>query len=610
MRFKKLMNFGGACLTTVLLPTTLVNAQPAFPGAQGGGAASVGGRGGTVIEVTNLNDDGPGSLRACAQEASGPRTCVFRVSGIIELTSDTIVVINPYLTVAGQTAPGGGITLSGRNLPHHMVAVATHDVIWRYTRIRHGYYANTPLNDGSNFVLWASAYNVIFDHNSSSWAQSEGAGGDESGDPSVYTLKSETFSWNLIAEPLAAHPTGVLWSCTSGSGGTPNWCDSVTDIDLHHNLLMSDSHRNPLVNFKSGRWVNNIVYNVGFYYTAQGPGVQLDAIGNIYKQGPLFATYWGYPNKIIHEFQVATGCADLPINCPTGNPSLYLLNNMGPNQSNPAGNQWAMAATVSYANQAETGPVPAAYQRTTPLPPTTYPIQPDPVTNLETVMLPTVGASQRLDCDGTWVSNRDSVDARLISEYQTNTGINFFPTTESAVGGFPTIAAGLPCTETIHDGIPDVWKIANGLNPNGPSMANAIAPNGYTYLENYLNGPSSGLPNLEIASLSYNSATGLFSSVVTNIGAAPTPAGVYVGNGFYVDGNAVSWGSVLGPLAAGASVTIDSSGGGAFTIPPGTHTITVIADNYGCCGRIAESDKPTTTASDPNDTLTQTITVP
>lgn len=161
----------------MLLPATLVNAQPAFPGAQGGGAASVGGRGGTVIEVTNLNDDGPGSLRACAQWASAPRTCVFRVSGIIELTSDTIYVTNPYLTVAGQTAPGGGITLSGRNLPRHMVTVGTHDVIWRYTRIRHGYNANTPYSNGSNFTTEASAYNVIFDHNSSTWTQSEGIGG-------------------------------------------------------------------------------------------------------------------------------------------------------------------------------------------------------------------------------------------------------------------------------------------------------------------------------------------------------------------------------------------------------------------------------------------------
>ena len=102
-----------ALLVTVPLgligSSSLALAAPAFPGAEGFGANSIGGRGGTLIEVTNLNDSGPGSFRA-AVEASGPRIVVFRVGGTIELQS-SLIITNPYITIAGQTAPGGGITL-------------------------------------------------------------------------------------------------------------------------------------------------------------------------------------------------------------------------------------------------------------------------------------------------------------------------------------------------------------------------------------------------------------------------------------------------------------------------------------------------------------------
>jgi hypothetical protein len=201
------------------------------------------------------------------------------------------------------------------------------------------------------------------------------------------------------------------------------------------------------------------------------------------------------------------------------------------------------------------------------------------------------------------------MDTRLVAAYNSGIGAN-----TSNINVWPTIAGGTSPTDTDGDGMPDSWEIANGLNPNNAADGAQVAANGYTNLENYLNGVSGGgggsLPDLVPTSLSYNSTTGLFTSIVKNQGAGPTPAGVVIGNGFYVDGNSVTWGSVPGPLAPGASVTIDSSGGGAYTIPAGTHTIMVIADDFGCCGRIQESDKPTTTASDPNDTLSQTITVP
>src|SRR5262249_53569003 len=110
---------------------------------------------------------------------------------------------------------------------------------------------------------------------------------------------------------------------------------------------------------------------------------------------------------------------------------------------------------------------------------------------------------------------------------------------------------------------------------------------------------SQPLPDLIPTSLSYDNTTALFTVVVTNQGTAATPNGVVIGNAFYVDGTKVTWGAVPGPLAPGASVTITSSGGGAYTISPGTHTISVLVDDV---SRIAESTKS-------NNALSQSITV-
>src|SRR5919106_7083867 len=134
----------------------------AFPGAEGFGAQSVGGRGGKVIEVTNLNDSGPGSLRACVA-AQGPRICVFRIGGTITTQSE-IVVTNPYLTIAGQTAPGGGITLRAAQSYHEEpFVISTHDVIIRFVRFRAGASA-IPNSSRRSLTINNGAYNVILDH--------------------------------------------------------------------------------------------------------------------------------------------------------------------------------------------------------------------------------------------------------------------------------------------------------------------------------------------------------------------------------------------------------------------------------------------------------------
>jgi pectate lyase len=135
---------------------------PAFPGAEGAGSETIGGRGGKVIEVTNLNDSGPGSLRA-AVEAEGPRIVVFRVSGTIQL-KNSLVIKNPNITIAGQTAPGEGICL--RDAP---LGVQADDVVVRFLRVRLGDESGRE----SDAISISSGERIIFDHCSASWSVDE-----------------------------------------------------------------------------------------------------------------------------------------------------------------------------------------------------------------------------------------------------------------------------------------------------------------------------------------------------------------------------------------------------------------------------------------------------
>jgi hypothetical protein len=156
-----------------------------------------------------------------------------------------------------------------------------------------------------------------------------------------------------------------------------------------------------------------------------------------------------------------------------------------------------MVWEVSGFNGPYVGPLSTVYRRNAPLPTLAFPIIPVPVSNLEAEVLSSVGDSRKLDCNGNWVANRDSVDTRLISEYLAGTGI--IPTTEANVGGFPIISGGPACTDTDNDGMPDVWEAANGLNPNNASDGNAVASNGYRNVENYMNGINIGSGSSSIA---------------------------------------------------------------------------------------------------------------
>jgi pectate lyase len=470
--------------------------KPAFPEAQGGGAASLGGRGGAVEEVTNLDDSGPGSLRACV-EADGPRTCVFRVAGLITQHSD-LSVSNPFLTIAGQTA-SGEIILGGPGNKGFALRVSTHDVVIRYITISPDD-PNTPSGPATGTVGFGVVngdnYNIILDHVSSRWA------GNKiwiTNSNYVGPNRSITTSWSLFYEPHAGHPVGP------GTAGNPVGCPKAapdphlanpcfssleTDIDFHHNMFVNISHRIPETDNKSVRWVNNLTFNWAFYAFAGLGGEALDIIGNKWVRGNL------NEYSQAHEIHVTEKSPEV-----LGNPSVFVSGNVGPNQSNPNGDQYLMVSHISGENGYENGPIPDSWKRRAPLPATDFPIIADPVASLDAILLPTIGNSQHLSCDGTWVKHRDEADRRIIAQYQSQGAGGFWPNGITATGRaalrLPTpsagwqdrpVVSGAPCAESLHDGIPDQWKKLQGLSTTNLDLYKSVAPDGYTILEHYLNG--------------------------------------------------------------------------------------------------------------------------
>ncbi len=239
----------------------LAAAQPAFPGATGWAAQTPGGRGGAIVRVTNLNADGPGSLKA-ALERRGPRIVVFEVAGVIDMGLTTVNITEPYLTIAGQTAPSPGITIIRGGID-----IRTHDVIVRHIRIRSGVSGQARRSgweaDGLSTV---GASNVIVDHCSITWAVDENlsASGPRFTGNSVEewrrgTSHNITFSYNILAEGLAdaSHPKGE-----HSKGSLIH--DNATGILIYRNLYAHNYERSPLL--KGGvhaAVVNNFIFNPG-----------------------------------------------------------------------------------------------------------------------------------------------------------------------------------------------------------------------------------------------------------------------------------------------------------------------------------------------------------
>jgi cysteine-rich repeat protein len=410
---------------------------PAFPGAEGFGSDTPGGRGGKVIFVTNLNDSGPGSLRA-ALEASGPRFVVFKTGGVLK-TNKELVIKNPYITIAGQTAPGDGFMIRGTSL-----RITTHDVVVRGLYIRPGDDPNGPDPENRDAISIANnnsvVYNVILDHNSLSWSTDETVS-------TWYVTHNITIQWNIISEGLrySIHPKTLSRHQDHSTGLLIG--KSSYDVSIHHNLFAHNLRRNPRINYTSaGEVINNVVYDYKYGTNFGGEG---NVIGNIYKPGP--STPSGMKGVYLSTWESVKG-------------PIYVKDNIGPGRETNSGDDWLIVG----------GRTDKKYQSLTPV----FPLSGVVIDKVEEVF------DKVLSGSGARPWNRDPVDKRIINDVRNGTG--HFIDSQDEVGGWPELDPGTPPQDTDNDGMPDDWEISHGLDPNDPSDNNKDRDgDGYTNIEEW-----------------------------------------------------------------------------------------------------------------------------
>jgi pectate lyase len=418
-------------LTPILISTASlaqdVEARAAFPGAIGYGSQSQGGRGGRIILVTTLADSGPGSLRACIV-AKGPRVCVFRVGGVIRYTTMRPDITNPYITIAGETAPGGGILIThagGKTGFTPFVIKNTHDVVVRHVRVR----LDRPgaLRRADSAFIIESSRNVILDHVSASWARDENVGGYAGND-------NITISWSIFAEGVPRHDKCALLS------SDPKGPQRLT---FAHNICAHNGDRNPDINFPPRSCVdvvNNVLYNAQVQFSEVWEsygGTPVNIVGNYYKRGPNTpATAWVIDRPLVES---------------KGRARIYYADNI-------IDGQGLMVAPI-----VEPARVPK------------------PVCPLSVRPLPASTAyAQALAKSGAFP--RDAVDSRIVQEVRARTGrINQPDRT------LPRIANGSSYADRDNDGMSDSWERANGTTPDVSDPWADADRNGWADIEDFLN---------------------------------------------------------------------------------------------------------------------------
>ncbi|MGV3660894.1 MAG: pectate lyase family protein [Prosthecobacter sp.] len=415
---------------TALLKPFEPKGLPAFPGAEGFGAHTPGGRGGKVLPVTNLDDSGPGSLRA-ALDAKGPRIVIFRVGGVIQLKS-ALVIREPFVTVAGQTAPGDGICLRTDSSTHAdtLVLNGTHDVILRFLRVQNGKGPQpSHYDDGGDCISAYDSENFIIDHCSARWGCDEVL--SVTGACDRYTVQ-----WSILAEALNYNRHSMA---TILSGERCSW---------HHNLLAHNGSRNPL--FAGGTrcdFRNNVLYNWG-HTSGQGNFNQLNYAGNYLRPGPSTVQK---PLNFVAPQAVALAR------------SLHLAGNVMEGSQEITADNW-LGAAFDRACASDT-PFPMAPVRS----------------ESADLALPHVLAKA-----GATLPQRDAADTRVIADVQNHTGQII--ASQQEVGGHPSYPpATTAVIDTDLDGLPDSWELSHTLNPANPGDASAPGPDGYTRIEKHLN---------------------------------------------------------------------------------------------------------------------------
>ena len=418
-----------------------------------------------VYEVTNLNDKGQGSLRA-AVEAREPRTVVFRVSGTIELASP-ISIKHPFITIAGQTAPGDGICLK-----NHPLTIGADNVIIRYLRVRLGNGSGVDYDAvSSRFVK-----NIIVDHVSASWSVDETM--------SIYHCDSMTVQWCIISESMfnsnhikGAHGFGGIWGSNYGT--------------YHHNLIAHNSSRNPRMASGSGYmdYRNNVLYNWGYNSLYGGENQQandprfsfskFNIVNNYYKPGP--ATQPGDVSYRIANPAMRNDVTDFG--------KWYISGNVMEGNAKVTADNWnggvqpqGGASNLQYVKMDQ--------------PWEAMPINQQTAKEAFNLVIENAGAN---------LPKRDIIDARILKEakegYATYEGNTYKQTkkvadpskktgiidTPNDVGGWPELKSTPAPTDTDHDGMPDDWEKKNGLIQMMQQTGIKLDKDGYTMLEKYLN---------------------------------------------------------------------------------------------------------------------------
>jgi pectate lyase len=418
-------------------PQQELNQPIAFPGAEGFGKYTTGGRGGKVYIVNNLNDDGPGSLREAVKK-KGPRTIVFAVSGTIALES-TLTINNGYVTLAGQTAPGDGICI--RNYP---VKISADNVIIRYMRFRLG----DEKAQQDDAISGTRQSNIIIDHCSMSWATDECA--------SFYRNKNFTLQWCIISESLnqsvhekGEHGYGGIWG---GEGAS-----------FHHNLLANHNSRLPrfsgsattpntpdeLVDFR-----NNVIYNWMNNNTYGGEKGRYNMVGNYYKPGPSTKskkTWIVNPSSPYGKFYLQDN---------------ILVDNELATKNNRNGVRADYVDSIWVASPFKVGT-----------------LTDQTAEKAYTKVLNYAGASFK----------RDAIDTRIVEEAKIGNSkfgksANGIIDSQKDVGGWPELKSSTALTDSDQDGMPDVWELKNKLNPNDASDTSTFTiSETYSNIEVYIN---------------------------------------------------------------------------------------------------------------------------
>ncbi|WP_257670222.1 pectate lyase [Parapedobacter tibetensis] len=429
----------------------------AFPGAEGFGKFTTGGRGGRVIKVTNLEDAGPGSLRVAIAE-SGRRIIVFEVSGNIKLKS-RLRIASGDLTIAGQTAPGDGICLQD-----YEMAVAADNVIIRFMRFRMG-----DLTQNEQDALWGRYQkNVVIDHCSMSWSVDECS--------SFYANQDFTMQWCILSESLNKsfhekddHGYGGIWGGNRAS--------------FHHNLLAHHNSRNPRfdggnrpgtgglspVGIDNVDYRYNVIYNWRNNSAYGGENGEYNMVGNYYKAGPATPA-----NRSARIMQVSKENNE---QYSPGHGTFYIAGNYVAGNGGVSADNWLGVIYDSGVSQAQARMA-----------------EPFTFEALSMQYTAEQAYEQVLEKSGTSYK-RDAVDQRVVDEVRngtatyngSKTGYPGIIDSQTDVGGWPVLDSLSPPVDTDGDGMPDDWEIANGLDPN---MANADGHDlstAYDNIEVYIN---------------------------------------------------------------------------------------------------------------------------